>query len=101
MAGPVSDDGEAGMVPRKRSGRGGNRHDHPNGPARAATTTRQTPASYPAAIRKDFADPWAVARGRHIWPDVRFSCAYGGWLWPGMAKCLPSLAPRLAPCETG
>ena len=34
-----------------------------------------------------------------MWPDVRFSCAYAGWLGPDVAQCLPLLAPQLAPCE--
>ena len=38
-----------------------------------------------------------VARGGPAWPDVPFSCSDYGWTWPGVAQCLRSLAPRLAP----
>jgi hypothetical protein len=31
-----------------------------------------------------------------MWPDVPFSCAYGGCLWPGIAQNLASMAPREA-----
>ena len=30
-------------------------------------------------------------------PDVPFGCGENGWRWPGVALCLRSLAPRLAP----
>jgi hypothetical protein len=39
----------------------------------------------------------AVARRCRTWPDVVPSCTDSRWLWPGMASCLPVLAPRLAP----
>jgi len=40
-----------------------------------------------------------VARGGQVWPDVRFSCVYETWLWPGVALYLAPLAPQLAPRE--
>lgn len=30
-------------------------------------------------------------------PDVPSSCSDSSWMWPGVARCLPSLAPQLAP----
>ena len=30
-------------------------------------------------------------------PDVPFCCSENGWTWPGVASCLWSLAPSLAP----
>ena len=41
-----------------------------------------------------------VARRRWVWPGRLFSCGDGGWTWLGIARCLPSLAPHLAPCNT-
>ena len=35
-----------------------------------------------------------------MWPDKLFNCTYGGWPWLGIASCLPSLAPHLAPRNT-
>jgi hypothetical protein len=32
-----------------------------------------------------------------MWPDVLFSYAYAGWLWPDIAQCLPSLVPHFLP----
>lgn len=32
-----------------------------------------------------------------VWPDVPFGCTDNGWMWPDVALCLRSLAPRLAP----
>ena len=32
-----------------------------------------------------------------MWPDVPSSCTETGWTWPGVARCLSPLAPRLAP----
>jgi hypothetical protein len=32
-----------------------------------------------------------------MWPGVPFSCGNNGWMWPDVAVCLWSLAPRLAP----
>jgi glyoxylase-like metal-dependent hydrolase (beta-lactamase superfamily II) len=43
--------------------------------------------------------PDVAGRGR-VWPDVAFSCTDSGWTWPGVAQCLPTLAPRLAPQES-
>jgi len=34
-----------------------------------------------------------------MWPDVPFSCAYGGSLSPGVAQYRASMAPQLAPRE--
>jgi hypothetical protein len=31
------------------------------------------------------------------WPDVPPGCSGSGWMWPGVARDLGSLAPRLPP----
>jgi hypothetical protein len=38
-----------------------------------------------------------VARRRSGWSDVQFRWSNDGWMWPGVAQCLWSLAPSLAP----
>ena len=35
-----------------------------------------------------------------MWLDKLFSCTYDGQPWLGIARCLPSLAPQLAPRTT-
>jgi hypothetical protein len=39
----------------------------------------------------------AVAGQCQAWPGVLSSCTDSGRMWPGVAPCLPPLAPRLAP----
>jgi len=39
----------------------------------------------------------AVARRCQAWPDVLSSCTDSGWPWPGVARCLPVLAPNWLP----
>ena len=39
--------------------------------------------------------PWC----RPMWPDVGSGRNDNGWIWPGVARCLASLAPHLAPRE--
>ena len=39
----------------------------------------------------------SVARQRRMWPDVPSRCTGNGWMWPGVARCRWSLAPRQAP----
>lgn len=39
----------------------------------------------------------SVAVGCWMSPDVLFGCSRNGRIWPGVAPCLRSLAPRLAP----
>jgi len=39
----------------------------------------------------------SVARRRLAWPDVPLRGSDNGWMWPGVARYLRSLAPRLAP----
>ena len=38
-----------------------------------------------------------MARRCQVWPDVPFHCSGNGWMWPGVALRLWSLAPSLAP----
>ena len=38
-----------------------------------------------------------VAARRPVSPGEAFSCADSGWLWLGVARILPLLAPSLAP----
>jgi hypothetical protein len=32
-----------------------------------------------------------------MWPDEQFYCLHDGWMWPGIALCLPQVAPQVAP----
>jgi hypothetical protein len=41
-----------------------------------------------------------VAGHCRTWPDMLFSCTDSGWKWPGIARYLPLLAPRLAPRDS-
>jgi hypothetical protein len=50
--------------------------------------------TYGLLLRRHFR---SVAGRCQVWPDVPFGCSGYSWGWPGVALCLWSLAPRLAP----
>ena len=77
-AGPIGDDGAAGMAPRKRSGRCRNRHDHFPGRARAATAPspacRELPPLQPV---KTLPTPCLHRWSDAPWPEPKMACFAG------------------------
>ena len=65
IAGSISDDGGAGMVPREQSGWRENRHDHPKGRARALTRPSPACRCLPTAVKRLCRHPALSTEAKH------------------------------------